>query len=84
MAAPRPGRHRLHERRVPLPVDLATGKEPEIAITLGAEQPFAVPFFRAVSANVGGAALSPTGARVVFDARGDLFSVPAKDGATRA
>ncbi len=64
--------------------DLASGQAAKIPIALGAEQPYALPAFKAVAANVGGATLSPSGARVAFDARGDLFTVPAKDGATRA
>ena len=64
-------------------LDLATEKTARIPITLGSDFAARVPAFRDVSPNVAGAALSPSGARVVFDARGDLFSVPAKDGATR-
>ena len=64
--------------------DPASGKTQRLAITLGAEQPYALPSFKNVAANIGGAALSPSGARALFEARGDLFSVPAKDGATRA
>jgi len=63
-------------------LDLATEKEARIPIALGADFPSAAAF-RDVSANVAGATLSPAGARVVLDARGDLYSVPAKEGATR-
>ncbi len=64
-------------------LDLATEKTARVAITLGSDLAATVPAFRDVSPNVAGAALSPSGARVVLDARGDLYSVPAKDGATR-
>ena len=64
-------------------LDLATEKTARIPITLGSDLAAKVPAFRDVSANVAGTALSPSGARVVLDARGDLYSVPAKDGATR-
>lgn len=64
-------------------LDLATEKAERIPITLGSDAAATVPAFRDVSANVAGATLSPSGARVVLDARGDLYSVPAKDGATR-
>lgn len=64
-------------------LDLATEKAARIPITLGSDHAARVPAFRDVSPNVAGTALSPSGARVVLDARGDLYSVPAKDGATR-
>lgn len=64
-------------------LDLATGKTSRIPVTLGSDSAATVPAFRDVSGNVAGAAISPSGARVVVDARGDLYSVPAKDGATR-
>lgn len=64
-------------------LDLATEKTARIPITLGSDLAATVPAFRDVSPNVAGTALSPSGARVVLDARGDLYSVPAKDGATR-
>lgn len=64
-------------------LDLATEKSARIPITLGADLAATVPAFRDVSGNVAGAALSPSGARVVIAARGDLYSLPAKDGQTR-
>ena len=64
-------------------LDLATEKTARIPLTLGNDAPATVPAFRDVSSNLGGAAISPSGARVVLDARGDLYSVPAKDGPTR-
>ena len=39
--------------------------------------------FENVSELIGSGAISPTGKRAVFDARGDVFTVPAKDGAVR-
>lgn len=64
-------------------LDLATETTARVPITLGADLEATVPAFRDVAGNVAGAALSPSGARVVLDARGDLYSVPAKEGATR-
>ncbi len=64
-------------------LDLATEKVSKIPVTLGSDLAATVPAFKDVSGNVSGAAISPSGARVVLDARGDLYSVPAKDGATR-
>jgi tricorn protease len=64
-------------------LDLATEKATRVPVTLGSDLAATVPAFRDVSGNVAGAALSPSGVRVVLDARGELFSLPAKDGATR-
>lgn len=64
-------------------LDLATEKTARVPITLGSDHAARVSAFRDVSPNVAGTGLSPSGARVVLDARGDLYSVPAKDGATR-
>jgi tricorn protease len=64
-------------------LDLATQKAERIPITLGAAMDSAAPQFKDVKANVAGADLSPSGARAVFEARGELFTVPAKEGAAR-
>lgn len=63
--------------------DLATGDTAKIPITLGSDAAATVPAFRDVSGQLGGAQPSPSGARVVVEARGELFTVPAKDGAVR-
>ncbi len=58
-------------------------KPEKIPVALGADLAAAVPRFKEVREFVGDADLSPSGARVVFEARGELFTVPAKDGPTR-
>lgn len=63
--------------------DVASGKTARIDVRIGAEEPFNVPQWKTVSGRVQSAALSPSGARAIFEARGELFTVPAKDGATR-
>ncbi len=62
---------------------LADEKPARIPITLGSDAADAVPHFKDVREFAREADLSPSGARAVFGARGDLFSVPAKDGVTR-
>lgn len=64
-------------------LDLATQKAERIPITLGAALDTAAPQFKDVKANVGRVDLSPSAARAVFEARGEVFTVPAKDGAAR-
>lgn len=63
--------------------DLKTEKAEKIPVQLNAEAPLMQPFFKDVKANIAGASLSPSGARAVFEARGELFTVPAKHGPTR-
>ncbi|MHB8800813.1 MAG: S41 family peptidase [Thermoanaerobaculia bacterium] len=64
-------------------LDLATEKAARISVRLGTDASATVPAFRDVSGNVSGMAISPSGARAVVDARGDLYTIPAKDGVTR-
>ncbi len=64
-------------------LDLATEAVEKIAITLGGDLPAAVPHWEDASDNVAAAGVAPGGERAVFEARGDLFTVPAKDGSTR-
>jgi tricorn protease len=64
-------------------LDLATQKPARIPITIGAALDTAAPQFKDVRGDIRRADLSPSGTRVVFEARGELFTVPAKDGPTR-
>ncbi len=63
--------------------DLESETSERIPITIGTDLPATVPHWQDTSDNIASADVSPDGRRVVFEARGDLFSVPAKDGATR-
>ena len=63
--------------------DLASRETSPIPIRVSSDLPATVPHFIDVTGNIAGAAVSPSGARAVFEARGELFSVPAKDGPTR-
>ena len=64
-------------------LELGTGRTTKIPVRIGADLAAAVPHFQDVKGYVNAGALSPSGARAVLEARGDLFSVPAKDGPTR-
>ena len=63
--------------------DLASGETRRIEISIGSDLPARVPHFTDASDDIQGATLSPSGQRVVFQARGELFSVPKKKGPTR-
>jgi len=64
-------------------LDPKTEKAERIPITLATDRAPLGTAWKDVKEFVHGASLSPSGARVVFEARGDLYSVPAKDGETR-
>lgn len=64
-------------------LDLPDEKVSRIPITLAADFPAAVPHFVDVAGNLASFDLSPSAARVVAEARGEIFTVPAKEGAIR-
>jgi len=65
-------------------LNLNTGKTQKLTINIDFDDPNVLPHFKNVSKFVSrfGYAVSPTGKRAVFDARGDIFTVPAKEGIT--
>ena len=63
--------------------DHATQKSERIPIRVFGDFRNTLPYFKNVKDNIAGYALSPTGARALFSARGDLFTVPAKEGEIR-
>ncbi|MGA7990655.1 MAG: PDZ domain-containing protein [Thermoanaerobaculia bacterium] len=64
-------------------LDPKAEKATRIPITLASDRAPLGTAWKDVKENVSGATLSPSGARAILEARGDLFSVPAKDGQTR-
>jgi tricorn protease len=64
--------------------DLATHQEHAVPVTIRGDLPNLAPHLGAVSAKeVQNVAVSPTGARILAEAHGDIFSVPAEKGDTR-
>lgn len=63
-------------------LDLATNKETKLAVNITFDNPNIIPYYKKVDGDINGAAISPSGKRVLFDARGDIFSVPAEEGIT--
>ncbi|TVQ84016.1 MAG: acetyl-CoA synthetase [Bacteroidetes bacterium] len=61
-------------------LNLATGVEERVIINIRYDNPNTLPYFKNVKDNIHSMAISPSGNRVLFDARGDIFSVPAGDG----
>ncbi|HVS04283.1 MAG TPA: PDZ domain-containing protein, partial [Thermoanaerobaculia bacterium] len=63
--------------------DPAAGESVRVPIRLYGDFAGALPRFAGVAKNIQGAGISPSGARAVFAARGELFTVPAEKGEVR-
>ncbi len=63
--------------------NLQDGTSQNIPIEVHAEDLEARPEFKNVAPNIGGFGLSPSGARAVLEARGNVFTVPAEHGSIR-
>jgi tricorn protease len=63
--------------------DPATGKDERIPIRVVGDFRNSLPYFKNVKGNIDSYSLSPTGTRALFEARGDIFTVPAKNGEIR-
>ena len=63
--------------------DPAKGTETQLQIRIPSENLASRPALKNLAANLSGFAISPSGTRVAIDARGEVFSVPAKSGETR-
>ena len=64
--------------------DLKTGQEHAVPVIIGGDLPHLVPHLAAVPARAAeNISLSPTGVRVVAEARGDIFTLPVEKGDTR-
>ncbi len=61
-------------------LNLETGKSEKINVNIHFDNPLLLPYFKNVKENIHSYTLSPTGKRALFDARGDIFSVPAENG----
>jgi tricorn protease len=63
--------------------DTAKGKSERVPIRVYGDFAGTVPYFEKVKDNIQNGDVSPTGVRAVFEARGDIFTVPAKEGEPR-
>ena len=61
-------------------VDAKTGKAQRLNIEVTGDLPWARPQFKKVASMIRNATLSPTGVRAAFEARGEIFTVPAEKG----
>ncbi len=60
--------------------DVKSGQAKALAIDVVGDFPWARPQFKRVASMIRDASLSPTGVRAAFEARGDIFTVPADKG----
>ncbi|MBN2633309.1 MAG: PD40 domain-containing protein [Bacteroidales bacterium] len=63
-------------------LNLQTLQSEKLKINISFDNPNLLPYFRNVKDNINSFNISPTGKRALFDARGDIFSVPAENGIT--
>ena len=64
-------------------VDPATGAARRLAITVRGDFPWAAPRWTDVSRSIDAASLGPAGRRALFQARGDIYTVPVEKGDAR-
>jgi len=60
--------------------DVKTGKARKLSIEVRGDLPWARPQFKKVASMIRSAVPSPSGVRAAFEARGDIFTVPAEKG----
>jgi tricorn protease len=63
--------------------DPTTGKSKTVAVTVPADLPNVRPHFKKVDKEIASATLSPSGARAVFEAHGEVLTAPAEKGDIR-
>ncbi len=63
--------------------DVKTQESKKLTIHIGNDEPWSRSEWKDASKTISGAALAPNGERVVFSARGDVWSLPATNGITR-
>jgi tricorn protease len=63
--------------------DIASNKSKQLKIEISADFPWAEIKWEDVTKNAGSVSLSPTGKRVIVEARGEIFTVPAENGNAR-
>jgi tricorn protease len=63
-------------------LNLKSGQSEKLKVNINFDNPNLIPYFKNVTGNIHSFSVSPTGKRALFDARGDIFSVPAENGTT--
>ena len=66
-----------------LTVDAASGKTNQLNITVTGDFPWAETRLENVTSSITNASLSPTGKRILAEARGEIFTIPVENGDAR-
>ncbi len=61
-------------------IDLETGATEKVTVNINFDNPNLLPYFKNVAEDIHSYTVSPTAKRALFDARGDIYSVPAESG----
>lgn len=61
-------------------LNTATGKSEKVTVNVSFDNTNLLPYYKNVKEDIHSYTVSPTGKRALFDARGDIFSVPAENG----
>ena len=64
-------------------LDLTSNDSRQLTITINADFPWAETKWEDVTKSAGSVSLSPTGKRVIMEARGEIFTIPAENGDAR-
>lgn len=63
-------------------MSLQSGQTEKVKVSINFDNPNLLPYYKNVKDDIHSFTVSPTGKRALFDARGDIFSVPAENGIT--
>jgi len=63
-------------------LNLETEETVKVPVNISFDNPNVLPYFKNVSEFIESAEISPSGKRAIFEARGDIFTVPAENGFT--
>lgn len=61
-------------------LNLANNQTERLSVNISFDNPNLLPYYKDVKDDIQTVDVSPAGKRAIFDARGDIFTVPAKDG----
>ena len=64
-------------------LELSSNESSQLSITINADFPWAETKWVDVTKSISSVSLSPTGKRVIMEARGDIFTIPAENGDAR-
>ena len=64
-------------------LNLENGEHTKVSVNINFDNPNVLPYYKNVKEDIHSFSVSPEGNRAIFDARGDIYTVPAKNGNIR-